>query len=250
MKNIISQEEKNRIDAICERYNIQDYDILNDGSINVNEKVFLKHQNLTRLPLKFNVVLGGFNCMHNQLTTLEGAPKSVYGNFECNNNQLESLEFAPKSVGGDFNCSNNNLVTLEHAPSEVGGEFNCKNNYLTTLKGCPSYINGNFNCKSNELTTLEFCPETIADLFYCSNNKISTLKYYPKKTGTQSRFSDNYDHNPLPSYFTTEVDILASKELKDIVHKYMNHFGVWTEDGGFDKDAFDDLLTDIEEGLR
>ena len=48
-----------------------------------------------------------FNCNHNKLTSLAGAPSSVGGDFSCYRNKLTSLAGAPSSVGKDFWCMGN-----------------------------------------------------------------------------------------------------------------------------------------------
>ena len=121
-------ENHQSIHDICKQYNIRDYTINDDGSIDVDGNVDLCDRSLTKLPLKFRSVSGYFDCEDNQLTTLEGAPKSIDGYFDCGNNQLTSLEGAPQSVGGDFYCYNNQLTSLEGAPQSVGGDFDCANN--------------------------------------------------------------------------------------------------------------------------
>ena len=77
------------IEEICRKYNITDYTINSDGSIDVNDHgVFFNGYGLNELPLKFNRVSGKFDCSHNNLTSLEGCPKYVGGSFFCNNNKL------------------------------------------------------------------------------------------------------------------------------------------------------------------
>jgi hypothetical protein len=68
------------------------------GSINFN------YQELTKLPVKFNIIHDNFYCCFNKFTTLEGAPRKVYGNFACQGNPLISLEGAPILVNGLFWC--------------------------------------------------------------------------------------------------------------------------------------------------
>jgi hypothetical protein len=75
-----------------------------------------------------------FDCGHNNLTTLEGAPISVEGDFYCNSNRLNTLEGAPISVGGDFYCHKNNLYTLEGAPRSVGIDFYCWGNEFDIIR--------------------------------------------------------------------------------------------------------------------
>ena len=133
------------IDSICRKYGITNYTINPDGTVDVDGDVNLSRKNLTRLPLKFRKVSGGFDCSVNQLTTLEGCPTEVSGHFYCYGNKLPTLEGGPKRVlakvdvqtnqltGGDFNCSYNLLTTLEGCPTEVGGDIYCFNNQLTII---------------------------------------------------------------------------------------------------------------------
>jgi hypothetical protein len=132
MNNLITQEEKNKIDALCKQYRIRNYTINSDGSIDVAGDVLLNGLDLKKIPLNFNKVHADFNCYHNYLTSLEGCPVEV---------------------GGDFKCAENNLTSLEHCPKEVGGNFNCNFNSLTSLKGCPTTIGGDFDCYRNKLSS-------------------------------------------------------------------------------------------------
>ena len=110
------------ISLICKKYNIKNYTINGDGSIDVNGDVWLYDKELTELPLTFNKVTGYFNCRHNKLTTLKGSPRWVGGIFACSRNQLTSLEFSPDYVGGDFYCKYNKL-TDNLCDSEISGRF-------------------------------------------------------------------------------------------------------------------------------
>ena len=110
------------ISLICKKYNIDNYTINPDGSIDVNDSVNLSNYSLTELPLTFNKVSGYFTCSNNQLTILKGCPRWVGGNFYCNNNQLTSLEFSPDYVGGSFDCIWNKL-TDNYCDTEIGGYF-------------------------------------------------------------------------------------------------------------------------------
>ena len=98
-------ESFKNIDKICKQYDIYDYTINPDGSIDVNDDVDLCFKNLIKLPLKFNKV----------------------GWFDCSDNNLISLKGSPKEVSVFFDCSNNNLITLEGSPIEINGSFYCNN---------------------------------------------------------------------------------------------------------------------------
>jgi len=138
-----------KIHEICRKYNIENYTINPDGSIDVDGDVDISNRGLTKIPLKFRKVSGNFYCHNNKLTSLEGAPTSVGGDFYCSYNQLTSLEGAPTSVGGGFYCHNNKLTSLEGAPTSVGGDFYCSYNRLTSLEGSPTSVSGYFDCDDN-----------------------------------------------------------------------------------------------------
>ena len=59
---MIDNFSKFEIKEICKQYNIKNYTINKDGSINVNDDVNLTYKKLTKLPLKFNYVSGHFYC--------------------------------------------------------------------------------------------------------------------------------------------------------------------------------------------
>jgi hypothetical protein len=122
------------IHDICKRYNIKNYTINPDGSIDVNGNVELYYMELTELPLTFNKVTGNFNCGYNNLTTLKGSPRWIGGYFSCGYNDLTSLEFSPEYVGGHFYCETNQL-TNNYCITEIRGKF------YTTLKQSGLIIN-------------------------------------------------------------------------------------------------------------
>ena len=142
------------IHNICRKYGIKNYNINEDGSIDVDGVVFLSSFRLLKLPLKFRNVTDDFDCSNNRLTTLEGCPEKV---------------------GGSFDCDKNNLTSLEGAPKSVSGHFWCDINKLTSLKGCPELVGGYFDCRNNEIRTFEYLPLSIGGKFYCYDNPIEEI---------------------------------------------------------------------------
>ena len=110
------------IKEICKKYNIINYTINDDGTIDVNGNVNLCNIKLTEIPLTFNKVSGDFDCGVNKLTSLKGSPRWIGGGFYCDHNILTSLEFSPDYVGGSFWC-NNNQLTDNYCDVEIGGYF-------------------------------------------------------------------------------------------------------------------------------
>ncbi len=152
----VNPTDKQEIKRICEKYNINNYTINPDGTVDVDGDVNFYKKNLDKLPLKFGKVSGNFNCDLNKLTTLKGVPKEVGGYFSCSCNQLTALDDAPKVVGGEFfDCSYNKLNSLRGAPKEVvGGYLNCFQNQLTSLEGAPKKFSF-LQCGSNKIFMID-----------------------------------------------------------------------------------------------
>ncbi len=149
-------ESKSDIESILKRYNIRNYTINEDGTVDGDVDLYLYKRGsiggvLTKMPVKF---------------------RNVSGDFYCNNNKLISLEGCPESVGGDFYCHNNKLTSLKYCPVEVSGDFYCAYNKLTSLKGCPKTIGGHFVCDSNKIVKLDFIPDYVGGNFYINNNPL------------------------------------------------------------------------------
>ena len=118
--------DKKNIKYICAKYNIENYTINEDKSIDVDGDVYLSCLGLTKLPLKFRNVTGYFDCSNNNLITLKGAPETVDDNFDCSYNNLITLEGAPRRVNDNFDCSHNkNLMSLEGISPTIHGNFYC-----------------------------------------------------------------------------------------------------------------------------
>ena len=157
---------------ICKEYNIENYTINSDGSIDVDGNVDLSYMKLVKIPLKFNKITGVFVCYRNQLTSLEGCPKEVGGGFYCYGNQLTSLEGCPKEVGGGFNCSDNRITDLQGIPSVINGRLNCRNNNITTLKGSPMIIYDSLNLQENPLSIIDSSIEVRGESIYVGSTNL------------------------------------------------------------------------------
>ena len=146
------------ISLICKKYNITNYTINGDGSIDVNSSVDLCNKGLTELPLTFNKVTGDFHCGMNNLTSLKGCPRWVGGFFICSRNELTSLEFSPDYVGGWFGCGMNKL-TNNYCDTEIGSGF------YTTLKQDGMIFDYNSTTNYNEWRKLYKRKLILNDIF-------------------------------------------------------------------------------------
>jgi len=92
---------------LIEFKNRKDVSKNSNGTYNVYGNVDFYDMILFELPIKFNIVIGYFDCSWNKLTSLEGCPKKVGKGFACSYNKLTSLRGCPKEVDTDFYCENN-----------------------------------------------------------------------------------------------------------------------------------------------
>jgi hypothetical protein len=249
MKNLISKDEKDQIDFICTQYNIKNYSINPDGTIDVDGAVNLSSKKLTDLPIKFNKVSGNFNCGANILSSLKGAPKIVGGNFSCYVNKLTTLDGGPTIVDGGFSCWGNIITSLDGSPDTVAF-FNCSANELTNLIGSPTTVNGDFACTNNKLISLEGSPTKINGDLSCTYNKI--ISTYSGDTDielTGEFLPDKY----LPHQATN--DAILPKLLRDnithikLIMKYQRHFFIWNDDLSLNEENFQVLIEEINDGL-
>lgn len=139
------------------------------------------------------VEVGDFNCGHNRITSLLGAPRKVLkGRFCCYNNQLTSLKGAPEYVAGYFNCKENRITSLEGISPVIGEDINFDGNDVTSLVGSPEIVNGNFSFFNNRVTSLEGGPREVKGRFYADNNMLTGLKGAPRIVGRSFSCPDNY----------------------------------------------------------
>jgi hypothetical protein len=245
MKNLISKEEKDRIDSICNKYYITKYTIKSDGTINVNGDVRLDSDLLDKLPLIFGKVNGDFRCDGNYLTSLKGAPHTVGGDFLCQGNKLTSLTGGPEKVNGDYSCGQNNLESLTGAPRKIGGQFDCSYNYITTLVGGPSEVGSGYYCKHNKLTTFEGLPAILNDNVNISSNQI--ISSYSGDVDIEPNGGDN-DKFSIDPYHLPGGIIENITHLK-LILKYQRHFFIWNDDLTLNVENFEMLLDEIKDGL-
>ena len=137
------------IETKLKEFGIENYTINEDGVIDVDGDVDISRRRLDKIPFKFGVVAGDFNCSNNKLTSLRGCPKDVGNHFICSYNKLKDLIGGPQEVGVSYLCSNNQLDSLEGCAGDIGENFYCLGNKLEMLD-CSSVIDGCIYCKSNK----------------------------------------------------------------------------------------------------
>lgn len=76
----------------CKKYNITNYKINSDMTIDVYHDVSFYSQNLDEIPLKFNKINGWLDLSGNNFKNLIGTPIEIKFNIYCYDNPLESLD--------------------------------------------------------------------------------------------------------------------------------------------------------------
>ena len=124
-----NKQTDGEIHELCRKYNIENYTINEDKSIDVDGDVDLYNKGLSKLPLKFRHVKGDFDCSDNNLITLEGAPKTVVGNFYCQTNELLSFKYFPLISGYILFLSNPIFEKWQKFPKRM-----IKSDYIRMMK--------------------------------------------------------------------------------------------------------------------
>ena len=186
------------IKYICEQYNITNYVINSDLSIDVDGDVVISNMFLTKIPIRFNRVNGDFNCSYNNLTDLKGFPRYIGGDIFLYDNKLTSLDGITDRIEKKLDIGKNSLTSLKGCPKWIGGHFICNDNLLSSLEFSPDYVGGSFYCSRNGLTDLVGSPKQVGGIFFCVNNPgLINLKGVSEKIGAEFYCIDT----PLGSIF-------------------------------------------------
>lgn len=162
-------KERGETEAWLKEMGIKNYLIDSDSLVvDVDGNVDISNKGIDELPVQFGRISGDFDCSHNKLTQLIGAPKYV-GDFDCSHNNLFSLLFSPKEADV-FRCHDNRIISFEGLPKKLE-ELHCENNRIKSLKGLPDISGGTLVCD---------CQVAIAEIRAKTGAKNITL--IPKET--------------------------------------------------------------------
>ncbi len=91
---------KELIELFCEEFNIKNYYINDDYSINVYQNVVLDNFIGDELPIKFNKVIGYFSCNKSNIKSFKNFPNFIEENIYFQGNIIENFHGFPKIVNG------------------------------------------------------------------------------------------------------------------------------------------------------
>jgi hypothetical protein len=220
-------ESNTEIDKICRKYNIINYTINSDNSVDVNDNVYFCDKKLESIPLNFNIVNGYFDCNHNYLTSLKGCPVRVGDRFSCHNNQLTYLQYSPQYMeNGNFSCGWNKIESLQYCTELIRGGFSCNNNKLTSLEYHPT-VYGEFYCGYNQINTFENFYYYKEDVYF-DGNPIWDI-YYLFKDMKLIELANYYGFEWKGEIDLYKLDIF----LKETEHEYNGDLREYFEGKGY-----------------
>lgn len=155
--------------------NKDDFVILSPNfEINTYNTVNIAKLGLKEIPefINFKYVMGGFQCDHNELTSLRGTPKIMSGAFIASWNKLKNLIDGPQEVKGNYLVSHNELTSLEGLAPKIEESLSVSSNNLKNLKGVPKIIKGSFYIHKNPIETLTYFPDEVEGDVYYTPSKV------------------------------------------------------------------------------
>lgn len=104
---------KELIELFCEEFNIKNYYINDDYSINVYQNVVLDNFIGDELPIKFNKVIGYFSCSKSNIKSFKNFPNFIEYNIYFQGNIIENFQGFPKTVKGRIVLWNSTIKSLD-----------------------------------------------------------------------------------------------------------------------------------------
>lgn len=231
-KKIIKHQE---IKSVCDKLDIQNYTINDDGTVDVNGDLRLylnqdkvKVDELVKTLINFNKVNGDVDISirwsKNGRAGTNQMPftfNEVTGTFLLARSKLETLKGCPKKVGGDFNVANNILHSLDGAPEMVGGNFIVCDNLLTNLVGSPKHVGGDFNVNDNSIESMEGITRDIGGRLKINDNKLGLFDGFPNCRITM----ENFYRNPVGLIFNILehfIDINPRQDISELIEFFIS----------------------------
>ena len=104
---------KELIELFCEEFNIKNYYINENYSINVYQNVVLDNFIGDELPIKFNKVIGYFSCNKSNIKSFKNFPNFIEENIYLQGNIIENFHGFPKTVKGRIVLWNSTIKSME-----------------------------------------------------------------------------------------------------------------------------------------
>jgi hypothetical protein len=174
--------KKHLIEQWLKKYDITNYVINPDFSIDVKTSVYLNRKLNGNLPeyIQFGKIEGSFYIESNNMTSLKGCPYETKSLFSCRINKLKSLKYAPIKIQIVLFCEDNSISLQElkkyaNTPGinrDIIIQLNDGTNYAVKKLQNPRYTNEAFTQDSDPIHDLNIGAVNLYDKGYkLTNNK-------------------------------------------------------------------------------
>lgn len=224
-----------KISAYMQQWDIQEYKVLNDGSVNASGIICLNGQlkQIGGFPFKFHKIEGDLEIHFNDLTELINMPDIVTGRFSCRNNQLHSLKGTPQQVSSLI-CSHNKLDNLMGCPDTLSN-LDASNNPLKNLNGIATTIKNTLDLSMTTLTSFEGAENTSCFALDMGANQIKDLSVFLKDVHeiyAVNSLLTKEDLMLLPHHILAQTRMMGSvktEDLRAVLEKKQLHEKLSTE---------------------
>jgi hypothetical protein len=215
MRESMNRKEVDAITKIgiaCREYNVYEYTLNDDMSLDVDGDVYIFNAGLTKMPFKLNTVGGSLLLYNNSLINMDGLPKTVNSTFNISRNKLDSMVGGPISVGESYHINGNNIRSFKGFPENYSEHMfisfvdNPVNDILSSVdvvmksQGLDSYDGSQESSKPRNkiyLQAIELCNEW--DVIDEDKMEVSYLRLCEVFEGV-GLISPNMEDIVLPNY--------------------------------------------------
>jgi hypothetical protein len=155
---------------------------------------------------------------------LKGSPLNIYGNFNAFLNKLTSMQGSPERIEKNCSIFENQLTSLKSGPYYIGESYHVTGNLLINLIGLPNYI--------GDVLSIDNTVSLFTDHKNCAVKTVKIESHRKRQAPVQL----------LP-------ELIVEKHLP-IILKYSKYLDVFSSDGSFNQCVWEDVVFDIETGLR
>lgn len=140
------------IEEVLNKYNIKNYTINKDGSVNLTSDVSFFNKDIDKIPFNIKSSTGIIDFSYNNLTSLEGCPEVAHSIF-FSRNKIKEIDCVPME-SKLLSLSNNEIEELNFPEGFNSGEIILRHNKIYDLKGIPSSFNGKIFLQYNPIDAL------------------------------------------------------------------------------------------------
>ena len=139
------------IKEVLDQYNVVDYSINNDGSVNLTKDITFFKKNLDKIPFNISKAPRILDFSFNNISSLEGSPEECDTIFYAMNNisDLKGITITSRLLS----LSNNKIEKLNFPKEFKTDELLLNHNNIYELTGIPINFNGKILLNHNPIST-------------------------------------------------------------------------------------------------